>query len=186
MSVGDVDRQGVATPALLMAPPSTEEVKAFADWLGVEADEGGGVVSLPEHARVALAVGYVQEIIPAEDVLVDGTALSLADFHLAHAMWQAYYADSIAAAKATARKSDLLKLERWMKARFLDEGEMAASKASSKMKEVPAQAKEDMAFQGACELWQIGYAELALALAWGFRRCFYTVRQMSMSYVEIL
>ena len=73
MSVGDVYRQGVATPALLMAPPSTEELKAFADWLGVEADEGGSVVSLPEHARVALGVGYAQEIIPAEDVLVDGT-----------------------------------------------------------------------------------------------------------------
>ena len=48
-----MDRQGVATPALLMAPPSTEEVKAFADWLGVEADEGGSVVSLLEHARLA-------------------------------------------------------------------------------------------------------------------------------------
>jgi hypothetical protein len=75
-------------------------------------------------------------------------------------LWKSFYADGAKAAKIETRQSDLVKLERWLTARFGDsDQEEVASK-----KDVPTpQMLDDMKAQGARSLEQLGFIELALA-----------------------
>ena len=152
-------RHRVVYPAL-MTPSVSETV--FAEWLGVDAGDDGAAVVLTEHSVIAFKLGFKAGIVDVVDVYKDDTVLDESEMQAAVDLWKTYYRDSIVAAKATARASDELKLTRWLRARFCDRTVAASKEKPSK--EVPTQALEDMAAQGATALWQLGYVELALAL----------------------
>ena len=77
------------------------------------------------------------------------------------AVWEGYLVDAVAAAKGTSSSADKRKLEQWLRARFGEQD--VAAKDESKDVAPSAAALEDMKEQGASELWQLGFIELAFA-----------------------
>jgi hypothetical protein len=134
------------------------DLDGFKAWLGEEAGEKG--FTLPDNVVAAMAAAFRAGVIEEGDVPEDDSEWSVQEMKDSLVLWKSFYADGAKAAKIETRQSDLVKLERWLTARFGDsDQEEVASK-----KDVPTpQMLDDMKAQGARSLEQLGFIELALA-----------------------
>jgi hypothetical protein len=132
------------------------DAAGFTAWLGVDVE---GAV-LPAGVIAALERSFSDKAIEDRDVPEDGTWVEEDDMKEVSVLFANFYDDGAKALKATTKTSERTKLERWLRARFvqpkgktLDEVNVAPSKMLL----------EDMAIQGATAPWQLGWIELALA-----------------------
>ena len=141
----------------------TEGLDTFEEWLGVET-EVNGAERLPERLVEILKNGWTEEIINDEDVPAEDVTLEKPGMDEMVDLWTSFYSDIMTAVRKKAPlTSEKLKLERWLRARFAVDVDVPAKSVAPKA--LTKQAKEDMIVQGATEPWQIGYIDLALALA---------------------
>ena len=158
---GDGLSPGVGYPRVM----TTYSVDDFKDWLGVEVGDAG--LALTENTKSAFVVGWTRDVIEPGDVLWEDAELDDAQMKETVDLWKAYYNDSVTEAKLKARSSDTLKLERWLRGRFWSGSNLddtSKEHGPPKTNKLTPAAQLDMQAQGATELWQLGYVELALAL----------------------
>ena len=135
---------------------------AFTAWLGVVVDPGTGVkYQLSGTLKTLLIALYDAGSIDVDDVYLPSCVIKDESMKDAVAVWEGYLVDAVAAAKGTSSSADKRKLEQWLRARFGEQD--VAAKDESKDVAPSAAALEDMKEQGASELWQLGFIELAFA-----------------------
>lgn len=143
--------------AVLSARMVAKEAKAsFAEWLGAEFAGKTLTVSV----QSTLAAGFAAEIIQEADVH-DDHSLDEAQLKEALELWKNMFTDSVKEVSGRLRDSDITRVKQWLAARFL-EFDVSKEDVTAKISKA---AQSDMTDQGASELWQLGYVELALALS---------------------
>ena len=133
---------------------------AFAAWLGVKVEaEGGLKYSLTKPTIALFEAMFKAKAIDEDDVYLHTCKLDDTSIKVAVGTWLAYYEEGVKSAKGVESAVDRRKLGDWLRARFLmDEGSF--NKDDTKP---TVAALEDMAAQGASELWQLGFVELGMA-----------------------
>ena len=135
---------------------SKEAKASFAEWLGAEC----AGKTLTVAVQSTLAAGFAAGIIDENDVHHDHS-LDEGQLKEALELWKNMYTDSVKETSGRLRDSEVTRMKQWLAARFL-ELDVGKDDVTPKISKA---AQSDMADQGASELWQLGYIELALALS---------------------
>ena len=145
---------------LLLGAAAMDEA-AFKAWLGVEVETASGYrYALPGRVCEVLLAAFVAKDVDMNDVIQDGAQLDEAEMGDLRTSWLGYYTDALNAASGKEKSVEKSKLSAWLKVRFFKD-ETTPKKLD--VATPSAAAREDMTAQGASELWQLGFVELALA-----------------------
>mgnify|MGYP006873567781 FL=1 len=140
------------------APARAMDKAGFTAWLG---EEFGGT-TLSENTKKALVAGFDEGVIKSSNVMDDAHVLDGNGMKDTIELWWAFYEDACKGAALPDRRSDRVLIKQWLTARF--QKDESIDGRDVKVKPLTPEQKIDLANQGASELWELGYGELALAL----------------------
>ena len=140
------------------APARAMDKAGFTAWLG---EEFGGT-TLSENTKKALVAGFDEGVIKSSNVMDDAHVLDGNGMKDTIELWLAFYEDACKGAALPDRRSDRVLIKQWLIARFQKDESLDGRDV--KVKPLTPEQKIDLANQGASELWELGYGELALAL----------------------